>query len=108
MWLGWIDAFAPKPLAAASSASACAPSRSASRAVQPTMRELGSRLAAAKPARGMVIVAENDHYAGTPEMHAFVADSVGASVCPLAGVGHWWMVEDPAASADALIAHWRG
>ena len=76
------------------------------KAVQPTMSDLGARLAAAKPARGMVIVAENDHYAGTPAMHAYVAASVGASVCELAGVGHWWMVEDPAASAEALIAHW--
>lgn len=77
-------------------------------AVQPTMRDLGARLAAAQPARGMVIVAENDHYAGTPDMHVDVARSVGATVCELPGVGHWWMVEAPAAAAEALIAHWRG
>jgi hypothetical protein len=29
-------------------------------------------------------------------------------VVRLADVGHWWMLENPVAAADALTAHWAG
>ena len=75
-------------------------------AAQPAMAELGRRFVAAAPSNGLVVIAENDHYAGTDAMHAEMASAVGADVVRLAGVGHWWMVEDPTRAADALIAHW--
>lgn len=75
-------------------------------AVQPEMRTLGEAFAAARPPRGLVIVAENDHYAGTETMHTEVAASVGAQVRRIADAGHWWMIEKPAEAAEFLIAHW--
>ena len=75
-------------------------------AAQPEMKRLGERFAAASPCNGLVIVAENDHFAGTQQMHEDVARSVGANVCHMAGVGHWWMIEDPVGAADILTAHW--
>jgi hypothetical protein len=70
------------------------------------MARLGEAFRAASPARGMVVIAELDHFAGTDSMHAEVAGWAGAGVTRLAGVGHWWMVENPAAAADALASHW--
>ena len=75
-------------------------------AAQPEMVRLGEAFRAASPARGMVVIAELDHFAGTDPMHAEVAGWAGAGVTRLAGVGHWWMVENPAAAADALASHW--
>lgn len=75
-------------------------------ATQPAMRELGAQFTASRPANGLVILAENDHYAGTAPMHENVADSVGASILRIDGAGHWWMIEKPAEAARALVAHW--
>ncbi|MEY2767412.1 MAG: hypothetical protein RI912_1075 [Actinomycetota bacterium] len=73
---------------------------------QPAMAALGSAFRSAAPANGLVLIAENDHYAGDHGMHAEVAAWVGAGTARLAGVGHWWMVEDPRSAADVLTAHW--
>ncbi|MGA1363035.1 MAG: alpha/beta fold hydrolase [Ilumatobacteraceae bacterium] len=77
-------------------------------AAQPAMSRLGAAFRAAAPSRGMVVVAELDNFAGTDAMHAEVAGWVGAGMTRLAGVGHWWMVENPSAAADALARHWAG
>ena len=76
-------------------------------AAQPRMRELGDTFRARRPRNGLVVIAENDHYAGTDAMAAHLAVSVGASVARIPGCGHWWMVERPDLAADALIAHWE-
>jgi hypothetical protein len=73
---------------------------------QPAMSSLGSAFRAACPRNGLVVIAENDHYAGEHGTHAEVASWVGADVARLAGVGHWWMIEDPRSAADVLMAHW--
>ena len=75
-------------------------------AAQPAMGTLGEAFVGARPGNGLVVIAENDHYAGTDAMHADVAASVGASVVRIAGAGHWWMIEKPSEAADMLIAHW--
>lgn len=75
-------------------------------AAQPEMCRLGEAVATARPANGLFIVAENDHYAGTDAMHVEVAASVGAGVHRIAGAGHWWMIEKPAEAAEVLVAHW--
>ena len=75
-------------------------------AAQPVMADLGRSLAAASLPPGLAIVATADTYAGSPETATEVAASVGAGVCTLDGLGHWWMIDDPAAAADALVAHW--
>lgn len=75
-------------------------------AAQPVMARLGASLGARRYSRGLVIVPVDDHYPGTPEMAEEVAMSCGASSVRLSSVGHWWMIQDPASAADALIAHW--
>lgn len=75
-------------------------------AAQPAMVELGGRFVAARPSRGLVIVAEEDHYAGTPEMMHDVAESVGARTARIPGCGHWWMIQNPVLAADILVEHW--
>lgn len=75
-------------------------------AAQPALAELGAgaeRLAA-RP--GLMINAENDHYVGTDAMAAEMAERAGAAVVHLAGVGHWWMCEDPALGARTLESFW--
>ena len=75
-------------------------------AAQPAMCDLGRQFVASRPANGLVIIAENDHYAGSARMHEEMAESVGARVLHVAGAGHWWMIERPAEAAEALIEHW--
>lgn len=77
-------------------------------AAQPAMSRLGEAFRAAAPARGLVVIAENDHFAGTAQMHSEVAAWTGADTVHLPGVGHWWMTENPRAAADALMSHWAG
>lgn len=52
----------------------------------------------------LVVVAHDDHYTGGPEMARRVAEKWDAQVAELPGVGHWWMMQDPATGAAALDA----
>ena len=74
-------------------------------AVQPNMAHWGDQFAEV-PERPdtLVVIAEDDHYTGGPEMTRGVAQKWGASVAELDGVGHWWMMQEPAAGAAALQA----
>jgi hypothetical protein len=76
-------------------------------AAQPAMSELGKQLITAQPRNGLVIIAENDHFAGTEETMTEVARGVGAAITKLSNVGHWWMCQQPSVAADMLIAHWE-
>ncbi len=72
---------------------------------QPAMRDLGERLRAAPRAPGLAITPAHDAYvpaALTREM----ATLLDASVCELPTSGHWWMLEEPEATADALVEFW--
>jgi pimeloyl-ACP methyl ester carboxylesterase len=75
-------------------------------AAQPAMSELGQRLdmAAARP--GLVIIATEDHYTGGEERARWAAGKAGAQVAVLNGLGHWWMLQDPASGASALRRFW--
>lgn len=78
-------------------------------AAQPAMRELGARLASAGPHnQGAVIVPTVDPYPGTPAMAHEVGTMLGVGTIELEGRGHWWMLEDPSAAADALVSFWTG
>lgn len=77
-------------------------------AAQPALRELSTEVPAASARPGLVLIAEHDHYVGTPAMAAEVAANAGAGVATLSGVGHWWMLQDPTAGADALRSFWNG
>ncbi len=75
-------------------------------AAQPAMADLGRRLIAAERRPGLVLIATDDHYAGTIEMAEHMAGELGAATATLEGLGHWWMFDGADAAADALVAHW--
>ena len=73
-------------------------------AAQPKMTEWGAELAAAERRPGLVVIATEDHYTGGEVLARRSAERFGAEVAVLAGLGHWWMLQDPAAGAAALGA----
>ncbi len=77
-------------------------------AAQPALQALGRDLSAMRQRPGLVVIAEHDHYVGTDAMAQNTADRAGAAVCRLAGVGHWWMLQNPQGGAQALTAFWVG
>ena len=75
-------------------------------ASQPRMSELGKRLDAAAARPGLVIIASDDQYTGGEERARWAANKAAAQVAELKGLGHWWMLQDPAAGAAALEKFW--
>lgn len=77
-------------------------------APQSAMAQAGADLRglAAKP--GLVIIPTEDHFTGGETLARRTADRAGAEVAVLEGLGHWWMLQDPAAAAAALNAFWAG
>jgi pimeloyl-ACP methyl ester carboxylesterase len=75
-------------------------------AAQPRLAQLGEGLGAAARRPGLHLSATEDHFAGTEEMQRRAADRCGARVEVLDGLGHWWMVQDPARGAAALTRFW--
>ena len=71
-------------------------------AAQPVMAELGRRLGDAAARPGLVIVPTEDQYTGGEERARWAAERAGAEVAVLDGLGHWWMVQDPARGARVL------
>jgi pimeloyl-ACP methyl ester carboxylesterase len=76
-------------------------------AAQPVMAELGANLPAAAQRPGLVVIAGADVAVGSPEQRRRGAARAGARVAELPGLGHWWLVEDPAAGARAISEFWR-
>jgi pimeloyl-ACP methyl ester carboxylesterase len=76
-------------------------------AAQPAMAEAGRALhnAAARP--GLSLLATEDPYIGSAEHRRRAADRAGARTEVLDGLGHWWMVQDPARGAAALSGFWE-
>ena len=75
-------------------------------AAQPYMARLGQQLSRAAARPGLVVIATEDHYVGGEEKARWTAEQAGAQVALLPGLGHWWMLQDPAAGAAALEAFW--
>ena len=75
-------------------------------AVQPVVAELGRSLDRAAQRPGLAILATEDQFVGTEEMRRRSAARAGARVEVLEGLGHWWMLEDPARGAAALTRFW--
>lgn len=48
-----------------------------------------------------------DSYVGSDEIRRRAADQAGAHTEVLNGLGHWWMVQDPARGAVALTRFWE-
>jgi pimeloyl-ACP methyl ester carboxylesterase len=74
---------------------------------QPAMAEAGRALenAAARP--GLSLLATEDPYVGSEELRRRAADRAGARTEVLDGLGHWWMLQDPARGAAALTRFWE-
>ncbi|MEO6651655.1 MAG: alpha/beta hydrolase [Ilumatobacteraceae bacterium] len=78
-------------------------------AVQPRMTLWGDQFAELDDGPStLVVVATDDHYTGGPDMARRVAERWGAAVAELDGLGHWWMMQDPARAAEALGAFLSG
>jgi pimeloyl-ACP methyl ester carboxylesterase len=55
---------------------------------------------------GLAISATEDHFVGTDAMRRRAAARAGAQFEVLEGLGHWWMVQDPAKGAEVLTRFW--
>jgi pimeloyl-ACP methyl ester carboxylesterase len=75
-------------------------------AAQPAMARYGEALAAARSRPGLVLVPTDDPYTGGEQRARWAAERAGARVAVLPGLGHWWMLQDPAAGARALVEFW--
>jgi pimeloyl-ACP methyl ester carboxylesterase len=75
-------------------------------AAQPVMAELGRGLPAAARRPGLAIIGTEDHFVGSVDMRRRSAARAGARVAVLDGLGHWWMVQDPARAAEVLTSFW--
>ena len=75
-------------------------------AVQPAMAEMGQHLEAAAARPGLSILVTEAHLVGSDDLRRWAAARAGARTEELAGLGHWWMVEDPARAAKRLTDFW--
>jgi len=77
-------------------------------AAQPVMAEAGRGLSAAARRPGLALIAMEDASAasGDVDQHRTAARAAGAEIAELAGVGHWWPVENPRPAARALTEFW--
>ncbi len=76
-------------------------------AAQPELARLGERLKATEKRPGLVLIPLEDPFTGKLEMPETMAHILGADVCRIEGLGHWWMFAGASTAADALITHWR-
>ena len=74
---------------------------------QPALADAGRSLenAAARP--GLSLMATEDPFVGTADMQRRAAHRAAARTEVLDGLGHWWMVQDPAVSAATLSRFWN-
>ena len=75
-------------------------------AAQPVLAEAGVALGNAAARPGLAILATEDHFVGSHEIRRRAADRAGARTEVLDGLGHWWMIEDPARGAEVLTRFW--
>jgi len=75
-------------------------------AAQPAMARWGRELPSAAARPGLALVPTKDMFTGGEELARASATQAGAQVEVLDGLGHWWMLEDPARGAAALRRFW--
>jgi pimeloyl-ACP methyl ester carboxylesterase len=73
---------------------------------QPAIAQAGRDLAKAAARPGLSVLATEDHYVGSAAIRRRAAERAGARTEVLDGLGHWWMVQDPALSAAVLTRFW--
>ena len=76
-------------------------------AAQPALAKAGGQLEKAAARPGLSLLATEDHYVGSDEIRRRAAERAGAHTEVLEGLGHWWMVQDPARAAAALTHFWE-
>lgn len=74
---------------------------------QPAMAEAGRELEKAAARPGLSLLATDDPFIGVTDNRRRAADRAGARTEVLEGLGHWWMVQDPARGAAALTSFWE-
>jgi pimeloyl-ACP methyl ester carboxylesterase len=77
-------------------------------AAQPAVARRGEALDRLTARPGLALLATEDHYVGDDALRRRAAARAGARVEVLDGLGHWWMVEDPARGAAVLTSFWDG
>jgi pimeloyl-ACP methyl ester carboxylesterase len=75
-------------------------------AAQPAMAEWGRDAEAAAARPGLAVIPADDPFAGGTAGPRHMAERMGAQVEILDGLGHWWMLQDPARAARVLEAFW--
>ncbi|WP_285032627.1 alpha/beta hydrolase [Mycolicibacterium sp. lyk4-40-TYG-92] len=73
---------------------------------QPAMAEAGRDLGKLRARPGLALLATADPYIGSDEIRYRAAERAGARATVLDGLGHWWMLQDPARGAAALTEFW--
>jgi pimeloyl-ACP methyl ester carboxylesterase len=75
-------------------------------AAQPAMVVWGNDAEAAAQRSGLTIINTKDHFVGTRAQHEETGRRMGATIEVHEGLGHWWMLEDPARGAVTLERFW--
>jgi len=75
-------------------------------AAQPAMASWGEGLPGAAARPGLVLIPTTDPYTGGEAQALAMATRAGADAVTLPGLGHWWMLQDPNAGAEALRRFW--
>jgi pimeloyl-ACP methyl ester carboxylesterase len=71
------------------------------------MTAVGEEMTRAAVRPGLVLVPTADPYTGGEGRARWSADRAGAQITLLPDLGHWWMMQDPTAAADALESFWK-
>lgn len=77
-------------------------------AAQPAVARVGENLEAASARPGLALLPTEDTFVGTEDQRRRAGTRSGARVASLEGLGHWWMTQDPAATARLLVDFWKG
>jgi pimeloyl-ACP methyl ester carboxylesterase len=75
-------------------------------ATKPALDDWATALEAAASRPGLIIAAEDDPFVGGTEFARRTAEKAGARFEVLDGLGHWWMLHDPARGARVLESFW--
>ncbi|MGV0788770.1 alpha/beta hydrolase [Mycolicibacterium sp. XJ2] len=76
-------------------------------AAPPVLSEAARQLEKAAARPGLSFLATEDTYVGTEDMRRRAAARAGARTEVLDGLGHSWMVQDPARGAEVLNRFWE-
>jgi len=71
------------------------------------LAQWGGRAQSLATRPGLVLIPTDDAHTGTVDQHRSIAGKPGAEVAALSGLGHWWMLQDPAAAAEVLDRFWE-